>query len=448
MRGGPVNGVRVVVLGRRGSAARGRVGIRPVAVARCGRRRTSSFGKSVSRSWGERRPDHVFDELLASAGVVGLRGGAGVQREAELYHRSPRPRPNVSELYELLPHSTLVRNPTSNIEPLIEVQLNRDVLCLTLFDNFRDATNSQRERRFPPVFLSLRSPGRGLIHQGGLSMLTPAQLLAQNALFDTMSPADIEALSQRLIERKFGKHEVIFNKGETGASMYIIRSGAVEVFLPPDDESPRVILKDLHTGEYFGELSLFDDKPRSATVEAIEDDTALVELKRDDFTDHLSKSKPATLAILSELAERLRETNAMLSQRAAKDAVKEIEENLTWGQRLADKVAELNGSWAFILFLIGFTFMWAGVNLVLRHPFDAYPYVFFNLVLAVLVSLQGPLIVMSQNRQQLKDRAQAETDFRVNLKNEVGIETLLRDLASFRAETTRLLANLERGSVG
>ena len=61
------------------------------------------------------------------------------------------------------------------------------------------------------------------------------------------------------------------------------------------------------------------------------------------------------MTILREMAERLRETNAMLSQRAAKNVVKEIEENLTWGQRLADKVAELNGSWAFILFLLGLT---------------------------------------------------------------------------------------------
>ena len=275
-------------------------------------------------------------------------------------------------------------------------------------------------------------------------MMSPTELLANNALFDTMSAADVEQLGKRLLERRCTRDEVIFAKGASGDSMFIVRSGAVEIFLPAEGEAPKVVLKALHTGEYFGELSLFDDKPRSASAAALEDGTELVELRRDDFTDYLSRSKAATLAILGELAERLRETNAMISQRAARDVVKEIEENLTWGERLADKVAELNGSWAFILALLAVTGGWAAMNQMLPHPFDGYPFVFLNLVLAVLVSLQGPLIVMSQNRQQLKDRAQADTDFRVNLKNEVGIEALLRDLASFRGEANQRLQALER----
>jgi uncharacterized membrane protein len=167
------------------------------------------------------------------------------------------------------------------------------------------------------------------------------------------------------------------------------------------------------------------------------------------------------MTILSEMAERLRETNALLSQRAAKDVVKEFEENLTWGQRLADKVAELNGSWAFILMLLGLTVVWCLINMpiVAEHlglgnrgddgkpaGFDPYPYILYNLVLAILVSLQGPLIVMSQNRQSAKDRAQAETDFRVNLKNEVGIERILAELGAMRAETNKRLDSMASGS--
>ncbi len=80
-----------------------------------------------------------------------------------------------------------------------------------------------------------------------------------------------------------------------------------------------------------------------------------------------------------------------------------------------------------------------------KGPFDPYPYILYNLVLAILVALQGPLIVMSQNRQSAKDRAQAETDFRVNLKNEVGIERMLVELGAMRAETAARLDALERG---
>jgi uncharacterized membrane protein len=272
-----------------------------------------------------------------------------------------------------------------------------------------------------------------------------ADLLAQIPLFEGLSDEDRQVLGQRLTEKKFKAGELVFEKGEQGSSMYIVISGSVQIFLPPPDkETPRVVLKDVRTGEYFGELSLFDDKPRSASVEATVD-AVLLELTRDELGEHLQKSKGAALAILSEMANRLRETNAMLSQRAAKDVVKEFEENLTWSQKLADKVAELNGSWAFILFLIVLTAGWSTINMVLGDKaFDGYPFQFFNLALAILVALQGPLIVMSQNRESKKDRAQAETDFRVNLKNEVGIETLVRELTAFRAESTKRLEVLER----
>jgi CRP/FNR family transcriptional regulator, cyclic AMP receptor protein len=274
-----------------------------------------------------------------------------------------------------------------------------------------------------------------------------AALLSEIPMFEGLTDEDRDALAERLDEKAFPKGGVVFSKGDQGSSMYIVLSGAVQIYLPgkePTDE--RVVLKDVRTGEYFGELALFDSKPRSASVEATVD-TTLLELTRDELAEHLSRSKTAALAILSEMAERLRETNAMLGQRAAKDVVKEIEENLTWGQRLADKVADLNGSWAFILLIVGATLAWSFVNSSgVVNPFDTYPYQFYNLFLAVLVALQGPLIVMSQNRQSLKDRAQAETDFRVNLKNEVGIETLIRELAAFQQESFKRLDVLERAS--
>jgi uncharacterized membrane protein len=200
----------------------------------------------------------------------------------------------------------------------------------------------------------------------------------------------------------------------------------------------------LARGEYFGELSLFDDKPRSASALATTD-AVLLELTRDTLSGYLERRPRAAMAILRTMSERLRETNTLLSERATKNVVKEFEDSLSWSDRLADKVAELNGSWAFIIGLLALTVGWTAINApgLLKEPFDAFPYVFFNLLLAILVALQGPLIVMSQNRQTMKDRAQAETDFNVNLKNEVNIETILRELGEFRAETNRRLSEFE-----
>ena len=270
-----------------------------------------------------------------------------------------------------------------------------------------------------------------------------SDLLALIPMFEELGAEDRAALASQLIERRFHAGDMIMNLGDEGTSMFIVASGHVNIHLP-GEASRRVSLKDIAVGEYLGELALFDDKPRSASAVATTD-AVLLELERDTLSKYLTSRPHAAMTLLRTLAGRLRETNQMLSQRAAKNVVSDIERNLTWSQRLADRVAELNGSWAFILFLLGSTALWVILNAErLGAPqFDPYPYQLFNLALAVLVGLQGPLIVMSQNRQSLKDRAQAETDFQVNLKNEVNIETLLRELGELRAETDRRLTTIE-----
>ncbi len=269
-------------------------------------------------------------------------------------------------------------------------------------------------------------------------------LLAGVPLFDGLSDDDRNALAERLEHVTLSAGEKVFVKGDAGASMYIVLSGAVQVYLGSEEEGlSRVVLKDLRTGEYFGELSLFDDKPRSASVEVLVD-AVLLKLTREEFTAQLTVSRSAALGILSEMAQRLRETNAMLSQRAATNVVKEIEDNLTWGQRLADRVARWNGSWMFILFVITLSLGWTIINQQPSVKFDAYPYAFYNLALSILIALQGPLIVMSQNRDTTKDRAKAEADFRVNLKKEIGIEAFARNLSAFRAEAEVRLDAVER----
>jgi len=270
------------------------------------------------------------------------------------------------------------------------------------------------------------------------------ELLREIPLFESLATDDLGILASRLVQRSFKAGQVIFNQGEPGDEMYIVAEGQVNIYLP-GEASRRVSLKDLARGEYFGELGLFDDKPRSASALATTD-TLLLGLTRSMLAAYLETRPQAAMPILRTMADRLRETNSLLSQRAAKNVVEELERNLSWGDRLADKVAILNGSWTFIIGLFLLIATWIVLNApgVLARPFDVYPYVFFNLVLAIVVSLQGPLIVMSQNRQTLKDRAQAETDFNVNLKNEVNIETLLRELGEFRAEANARLSTLER----
>jgi len=268
----------------------------------------------------------------------------------------------------------------------------------------------------------------------GKNDVDKTRLLQSIALFDGMSVEDLNALSDTLTARAFDAGERIFAQGDAGSAMYIVASGEVNIYLQPTPSS-RISLEDLRQGGFFGELGLFDEKPRSASaVAAI--DTVLLELQHETLVGFLERRPQAALAILRVMSGRLRETNSLLSARAAVNVDEEFDKHLSWSDRLADAVAELNGSWKFILLIIAITAVWCvfNSNLLVRAPVDPYPYQFFNLALGILVGLQGPLIVMSQNRQARKDRARADTDYRVNLKNEVNIETLLRELNELRAE--------------
>jgi CRP/FNR family cyclic AMP-dependent transcriptional regulator len=261
-----------------------------------------------------------------------------------------------------------------------------------------------------------------------------SSLLRSIPMFEDLGDEDLLALSGSLETRSFKAGSTIFKQDDAGNAMYIVASGDVNIYLP-GEASRRISLKDIARGEYFGELALFDEKPRSASALATTD-TVLLELDHDHLVTYLEHRPRAAMILLRTMSEHLRQTNSLLSARAAKNVDEEFEKNLSWSDRLADAVAELNGSWLFIGFLIVMTALWCFANseMVMTTPPDPYPYQLFNLALGILVGLQGPLIVMSQNRQSRKDRARAETDFKVNLKNEVNIETMLRELSEFRAE--------------
>ncbi|MBB6610277.1 DUF1003 domain-containing protein [Pontibacter sp. Tf4] len=104
----------------------------------------------------------------------------------------------------------------------------------------------------------------------------------------------------------------------------------------------------------------------------------------------------------------------------------ELSENLTLGERVSDKIAEFGGSWTFILLFFSFLFLWMAVNVyfVATRPFDPYPFILLNLILSCLAAIQAPIIMMSQNRKEAKDRQRSEYDYQVNLKAELEIRLL------------------------
>ncbi len=122
----------------------------------------------------------------------------------------------------------------------------------------------------------------------------------------------------------------------------------------------------------------------------------------------------------------------------------ESEKKYTLGQRAADVIAKFAGSWAFIFLFIGILILWMALNIVMAtKAFDPYPFILLNLVLSCVAAIQAPLIMMSQNRQEEKDRRRAENDYKVNLKTEIMIEALYNKLNAILAKQSEMEKQLQ-----
>jgi len=267
------------------------------------------------------------------------------------------------------------------------------------------------------------------------------ELLASVPLFESLTEDDLATLTNRLEEQTVEAGEAIFQQGDDGSSLFIIEDGEVEISYGIGRS--KVVLASLFPGQYFGELSLFDGAPRSATATAMKV-SHLIRLDRDDLVEFVHRNPAAALRIIAEMGERLRQTNELMSRQVSRNVLEEVEEALTFGQRVADRVASFGGSWPFIILFFVTMTIWMAINVLRFVSFDPYPFILLNLVLSTLAGIQAPIIMMSQNRQATKDKLLAQNDYQVNLKAELEIAALLRGQAELLARVAVLEAVITR----
>jgi uncharacterized membrane protein len=265
------------------------------------------------------------------------------------------------------------------------------------------------------------------------------ELLKTIPLFESLEIDDLHALGNKLRDVSVEIGQVVFAQGDEGDAMYVIEDGAVDILAGSGKH--QVILTSLFKQQYFGELSLLDGAPRSASAVASRA-SHLLALDRDDFVEFIKKRPDAALSIMHEVGERIRATNELMTRTVTRNVLEEEDQKLTMGERVADMVAAFGGSWPFIFLFGGFMAVWMVWNSILGAPlaFDPLPFMFLNLFLSTLAALQAPIIMMSQNRQSTKDKALAVNDFQVNLKNEVSIDKILRN----QTEVLQRLSALEQ----
>src|SRR5512132_558382 len=277
-----------------------------------------------------------------------------------------------------------------------------------------------------------------------------AQSLARVPLFKRLEAHELEHLAEEIDQVNYPAGETIFNEHDRGDALYILEEGSVRIWVYDDDVTP-VTLAELKPGDFFGELAVLDQGERSSSATAITD-IHLHRMSSEDFQKFLLEHPDAAIDVICEIAARMRQTNLLVTQRAARNINVEMEERATIGQRVADKVASFGGSWTFIIIYVGFLLGWMSLNtFVLVHyghgengaQYDPYPYILLNLMLSMTAALQAPIIMMSQNRAAEKDRLAAEQDFKVNLKSELMLEELMRKSQGREAQIDQLNSALK-----
>ncbi len=262
-------------------------------------------------------------------------------------------------------------------------------------------------------------------------------------LFQSLEAYEVELLAQLLEEVSYAEGETIFHQNDPGDAMYIVRSGSVRIWTR-DEDTHEVTLAELDGGAFFGELAVLDGSPRSANATALVM-SHLYRLSKKDFHAFLLAHPAVALDMIQEIGNRLRQTNRIVSERVTRNINEEMEEKMTIGQRIADKVASFGGSWPFIIIFGGFLALWMALNTYLawtrtgnptdpNGSFDVYPFILLNLMLSMTAAFQAPIIMMSQNRSSEKDRLAAENDFKVNLKSELMLEELTRRMERLQSE--------------
>jgi uncharacterized membrane protein len=273
--------------------------------------------------------------------------------------------------------------------------------------------------------------------------------LAAIALFKYLSPEALEKMSTLLQNVNFKTGDTVFHEHEKGDALYVVHSGKVRIWVH-DEDSKDVTLAELVVGDFFGEMSVLDGGERSANA-TVTADAVLHRLSRSDFQEFLLSHPQAALEVIRGITARLRQTNLLVSQRVSRNINEEMDDRLTFGQRIADKVAAFGGSWTFIFIFGGILVTWMAINsFILSHigkgpdgaQWDPYPYILLNLLLSTLAALQAPVIMMSQNRAAEKDRLAAELDYHVNLKSELMLEELIRKTRAQDAEIEYLVRSL------
>src|SRR5215831_17475218 len=275
-------------------------------------------------------------------------------------------------------------------------------------------------------------------------MACDPKMLAGVELLQHLSQDDRRRFAEVIGYRKLASGETLFNAGEPGESLFVVRSGDVELHIK-DTAGQKIVLTVARSGAGFGELALLDRGARTATAVAL-GDTELLELGRDDLLLLFRKTPAAALQLLASMGHMTRKADELLRTRVSRNANVEAEEHLSGLQRVADWIAEFSGSMPFLMINAVWFIVWIAINLFPLgvRAFDPYPFGLLTMIVSLEAIFLSCFVLISQNRQAEKDHVKSDIEYDVNIKAELEVAHLHEKTDRIYAEMLEHFVRLEK----
>jgi CRP/FNR family cyclic AMP-dependent transcriptional regulator len=246
-------------------------------------------------------------------------------------------------------------------------------------------------------------------------------------LFSLLDDDELSVLAGQVEIKKFAPRQRIYKIGDAEGHAYVMVSGKVRV-TTVDDDHQEVIVDEPSCGEFFGFASMLEQTPHQTNAVVLEE-TQCIEMDCHDINVLIERKPHAGMDMLTVLGRQFHASQQLVRVRASRNPNEVIEEVETFGERVADGVAHFGGSWSFIITCLVILVAYVTTNIILRGAaWDSYPFILLNLFLSMLAAIQAPVIMMSQNRQDSKDRVRGELDYDVNRRAEREIQAVTHKL--------------------
>ncbi len=280
-----------------------------------------------------------------------------------------------------------------------------------------------------------------------MSQVNPNDL-RQAYIFSTMTDDELGVLAAQVELESHPAGAMIFRHNDVGDSMYIVQSGEVDLFVK-DRTGAEVSVLQVEAGQVFGELSLLDSRPRSASARVLKDASLLI-IRRSALVSVCLSHPHVPLRMLEILAARVRSSSVMVQERIIPNANEAIEVKLSLGDRISDFFTGISGNIIFVGISLIWFVVWIGWNLGIvpgLDVFDPFPFGLLTMVVSLEMVFLSLFILIKQSRMAAHDKVRNDIEYEVNVRSELGVRHLSESIEIFEQRMQQRLEKLEHALV-